>query len=184
MMDQGCGDMKAFWSLCMRTMVRHLFSVGVPGSFWKNGRHTRMADERSRAKEEEIDRRLFGLDVAADIIHGADQAGVRLDEDVLALGVQRLAFGCDAICGFLRTADEIDAGLAGMLGELLQRRLADAAGRTDEDGDETGRKGGGDAGIRGLDFWEGHHCTEERGLMWMSSQLGWDENVTWKPLYD
>jgi hypothetical protein len=49
---------------------------------------------------------LFGLDVPADIIHGADQADVCLDEDVLALGVQRLAFSCDAISGFLRAADE------------------------------------------------------------------------------
>lgn len=111
-----------------------------------------MADQRSRAEEQEIDRLFFGLDVPADIIHGADQAGVCLDEDVLALRVQRLAFRCDAISGFLRAADKIDAGLAGVLGELLQRRFTDTAGRTDEDGDETCRKGGGDAGIRGLDF--------------------------------
>jgi hypothetical protein len=45
--------------------------------------------------------------------------------------VQRLVFGCDAISGFLRAADKIDAGLAGMLGELLQRRFADTVGGTD-----------------------------------------------------
>ena len=45
-----------------------------------------------------------------------------------------------------------------MLGELLQRRFADAASRTHEDGHETRRKSEGDAGIRGLDVEEGDHC--------------------------
>ncbi len=37
----------------------------------------------------------------------------------MPLSVQRLAFSCDTIASFLRAADEIDTGLAGMLGELL-----------------------------------------------------------------
>jgi hypothetical protein len=126
--------------------------------FCKNRGHTSTDDQRSRAEEEEIDRFLFGLDVPADIIHVADQASICLDEDVLAVGVQRLAFGGDAIPGFLRAADKIDAGFSGVFGKLLERRFADTVSPTDEDGDETRRKGGGNAGIRGLDFWEGHHC--------------------------
>lgn len=52
-----------------------------------------------------------------------------------------------------------------MLGELLQRRFADAAGGADEDGDETRRESGGDAGVRGLDVGERDHCGGcERGL--------------------
>jgi hypothetical protein len=38
-----------------------------------------------------------------------------------------------------------------MLGELLQRRLTDTAGGTNEDGDKAWGKGGGDARIRRLD---------------------------------
>ncbi|KAL9117089.1 MAG: hypothetical protein Q9187_006380, partial [Circinaria calcarea] len=59
------------------------------------------------------------------------------------------------------------ARLADMLGELLQRRFADAAGRTDKDGDEARRKGRGDAGIRGLDVGKGDHgvaCMEPAEL--------------------
>jgi hypothetical protein len=51
-----------------------------------------MANHRSRAEKQEIDRILFALDAPADIIHGADQAGICLDEDVLPLRVQRLTF--------------------------------------------------------------------------------------------
>jgi hypothetical protein len=42
----------------------------------KNRERTYIGDQRSRAEEQEVDRLLFGLDVPADIIHGADQAGV------------------------------------------------------------------------------------------------------------
>lgn len=106
-----------------------------------------MEFQRSGAEKQEIDRLLFFLDVPAYIIHGADQAGVCFDEDVLSLRVQRFAFTCNAVSGLLRPADKIDTGLAGMLGELLQRRFADTASSTDEDGDETRWKDGGDTGI-------------------------------------
>lgn len=164
------GVVEAFWRLCVRTTVRHCLShlqtpLREPGQCWKTRAHTRPAKQRPCAENQEIDRLLFALDVPADIVHGADQAGVSLDEEVLALGVQRLAFGRDAISGFLRAPDEIDARLAGMLGELLQRRFADAAGGADEDGDETRRESGGDAGVRGLYVFERDHCGGcERGL--------------------
>ena len=126
--------------------------------FWEESRtHTCTECERSRAQEQEIDGLFFTLDIPADVVHSADQAGVCLDENVLAVGVQRLAFAYDAISGFLRAADEINAGLGNMLGELLQRHLADPARRTSKDGDKARREGGGDAGIGGLDFCEGHH---------------------------
>lgn len=126
--------------------LAHIVLLGL-GQCWKNGRHTCEEFERSGAEKQEIDCLLFVLDVPAYVIHVADQAGVCLDEDVLSLGVQRLAFTCNAISGLLRATDKIDTGLAGMLGELLQRRFADAAGSTDEDGDETRRKDGGDTGV-------------------------------------
>ena len=97
-----------------------------------------------------------------------------------------------------------------MLGELLQRRFADAAGSTNKDGHEARRKSGGDAGIRGLDVEEGDHCcgvvkgtcrNELRGwcaeaqvekydvlpsqLRWDSKRMApglFDSNPTWKPL--
>ena len=153
---QGCGKVEAFWSLCVRVMVRRFISplqnvLREPEQFGKNRGHTRIANQRSCGEEKEINRLLFALDVLADIIHGADQAGVCLDKHVLALRVQRLAFGCNAISGFLRAANKIDAGLAGMLGELFQRRFTDTTSGTDEDGDKTWRKSGCDARIRGLD---------------------------------
>ena len=139
----------------MRTMVRYFvlplqIVLCELEQSWKSRGHTRMVNQRPRAEKQEIDRLLFALDVPANVIHGEDQAGVCLDEDVLPFRVQRLAFGYNAISGFLRAANKIDARLAGMLGELLQRRFADTAGGTDEDGHETRRKSGGDAGIRGL----------------------------------
>jgi len=99
-------------------MVRHFISPlqnihREAEQFWKNRGHTRMANQRSRAEKQEIDRLLFALDVPADIIHGVDQAGVCLDEDVLPLRVQRLAFGCNTISGFLRAADKNRRGVSG-----------------------------------------------------------------------
>jgi hypothetical protein len=98
------------------------------------------------------------LSVPADIIHDANQANICLDEYILPLRAPRLAFRYNAISGFLRAANKIGAGLAGMLRELLTRRLAD------EDGDDNQRKRGGHTGIRGLDVREGDHwvvLTEE-----------------------
>ena len=69
-----------------------------PSSFGEN--RTR-ADQRSCAEEQEIDRLLFTLDVTADMIHGADQTRVCLDEDVFPFRVQSFTFGCNAISGFL-----------------------------------------------------------------------------------
>lgn len=55
-----------------------------PEHFHKNRVHT-LANQRSCAEEQEIDRLLFALDITADIIQGADEAGVCLEEDVLPL---------------------------------------------------------------------------------------------------
>jgi hypothetical protein len=60
-----------------------------------------------------------------------------------------------------------------MLGELLQRRFADAAGPADEDGYETRRKSGGDAGIRGLDVDEGDHCCDFVKGICRNESTGW-----------
>ena len=126
--------------------------------------YTRIANHHSRTEKQEVDRLLFALNVPADFIHDVNQADVCLDEYVLPFRVQRLAFGYNAISGFLRAANKTDAGSAGMLRELFQRRLADAVGGTDEDGNETRRKREGDTGVRGLSIREGDHCvvlTEE-----------------------
>ena len=106
-----------------------------------------MANQRPSAEKQEVDGLLFLFDVPTNVVHGAEKAGVCLDEAELAFRVHRLAFGRDPISSFLRAADEVNTGLAGILGKVLQRRFADPAGGTNEDGDEAWGKSGGDAGV-------------------------------------
>ena len=65
------------------------------------GENRTRADQRSCAEEQQIDRLLFTLYVTADMIHGADQTRVCLDEGILPFRVQSFAFGCNAMSGFL-----------------------------------------------------------------------------------
>lgn len=61
------------------------------------GRRTRVSHQRPRGEEQEVDRLLPERNVPANVVHGADQADVRADEDVLAVRVQRRALGDDAL---------------------------------------------------------------------------------------
>ena len=124
---------------------------------------TNASYQRPNSEEEQVNRLLLALEVGAYLVHIADEAGVPFYERILALGVQGLALGGDARAGFLRAADEVYARLAGVLRELLQRRLADAIGGTDEDGDEAGGEGGRDASVGGLYGGEGYHCVVWNG---------------------
>lgn len=116
-----------------------------------------MNNKGSRAEEEQIDCRLFGLDVATDLVDRVNETDICLDECEFALGIQFLAFRSDTIPGLLGTADEIDAWLAGMLGESLQTRFADPTGCADENGDKAGGEGSGNSRIRGLNLGKRYH---------------------------
>ena len=76
--------------------------------------------QRPGREEEDVDGRLSTLDVVAHGVDVADQAGVGLEECVLAFGVQRLASRGDAAPGFLRAADKEDARLPSLFGELQE----------------------------------------------------------------
>lgn len=106
-----------------------------------------MGNKCSNSQKQNINRLLLALDLPAYIIHHANQAGVRLDEYILPFRVQRFAFGCNSVAGFLLAADEIGAGAAGVLGELLECRFADTVGGADEDADQACGEGGGDLGV-------------------------------------
>lgn len=67
---------------------------------WTNHRLT-CCDQRSWAEIEQVDGLLFALDITADFIHGADQADVCLDEDVLPFRVEGLTLCCNTISGLL-----------------------------------------------------------------------------------
>lgn len=85
---------------------------------WNCGR-TNTGNQRALGQEQEVDCFLLALDVLADLIHIADKAHVCLHEMELALGIQRLTFRRNAIPGFLGAAQEVDAGLTRVFGELL-----------------------------------------------------------------
>ena len=124
---------------------------------------TSVAEHRSRREHQYIDRLLLALDLVADAVHVADQAGICLDKDILPVRIERLAFGHDAGCCLLRAADQVDAGLASMLGELPHRRLADPAGAANKNGDKAAGESGGEARVRGLDICKGHHYCQVNG---------------------
>lgn len=117
-----------------------------------------MGNQRSHSEKQNIDRLLLALNIPTYIIHHANEAAVSLDEYILALRVQLLAFGCNAIPGFLLAADEVGAGAPSMLDELLEGCCPDAVGGADEDADEICGEGEGDLGVGEVDGGEGDHC--------------------------
>lgn len=121
-------------------------------------KHTHAHLQSPLAEEEQVDRLLLALDVAADVVDIAQQARVRLHEDVLPSRVECLQFGGQPVAGLLGPADEVDAWPHSMLGEALERGLADARRRAGKDGDGARRDGRSDAGVGRLDQIEGDHC--------------------------
>lgn len=95
-------------------------------------------------QNQQINDLLLRFDSLANLIHIFNEADVRFDEVKLALWIQRSACRDIAVCGFLRTADDIDAGLDGVFCELEEGCFADAACGADEEGDEFRRKSRGD----------------------------------------
>ena len=120
-----------------------------------HGISTCTADHRPRRQEQEINNCL-DPNILTHIIHHFNQRYICLDKRVLALRVDDLQLRDDAICGYLLAANEIYSWLAGILRELFQSCLADAAGCTNEDGDKSRRKRG-DLSVGGLDAFGGNH---------------------------
>jgi hypothetical protein len=113
----------------------------------KNRERTYIGDQRSRAEEQ---RRLTDFSLVLMSRQTSSTVRIRLVSALTKMyspsEVQRLAFGCDAISGFLRAADKIDAGV----GEACLANCFSVVSpiplvALTEDGDETRRKGGGDA---------------------------------------
>ena len=90
-------------------------------------------------QEEEVDGVLLAGEFGADIIHVAHQGAFPLEEDKSAFGVERFTFGRDAVAGFLRAPDNVDAWLSCVFRELLHCRFADSIGAADEHGDKAGQ---------------------------------------------
>ena len=97
--------------------------------------------------KENIDGALFGLEVPTDVVDVAQQTYVGLDEDELALAVELLALGSNPVAGLLRSADEIDARLGGILGEGLECILADTIRSAHKDSYEARRQLGSYLGV-------------------------------------
>lgn len=123
--------------------------------------HTCAKNECSDAEEQDIDRLHSSLDVSADFIHVTNEADICLDKDVLSFRIQRLAFGCDAVSGFLGASNEISSWLAGMLRKALERRFTNSVSTTDEDRNETRREYSEDASIGRFDVCEGNHFADQ-----------------------
>jgi len=120
-------------------------------------RHTCMKSQGSRTQEQNINGLLLLPNLLTNIIHNANQAGVRFDKDIFPFRIQRLAFRRNAISSILRAADKISARLASMLCKLLERRCTDTLGGAHEDRDETRWEGGDYVGVGGLHGGEENH---------------------------
>lgn len=100
------------------------------------------------------------LNLPGDVVDVLEQGEISPDEVVLPGRADGLQLSCDAAGRPLRAADEADARLDGVPGELLHGGLADAAGATDKDGDEPRRQALGDERVRRPHLLERHHLGE------------------------
>ena len=102
---------------------------------------------KARTEEEDIDCLLFCFDILAHLVYDADQADIRFYESILALGIERLALGGNAIAGILRAAYKVSAWLEGVFCKVLESRFTDTAGRSYEYCDEVRWESGRDEKI-------------------------------------
>ena len=70
------------------------------------------------------------------------QAHIRFNKHVLALGIERSAFGEDTVSSILRPAYEVRAWLARVLRKFLERCFTDPARGSNKDRDEIWRECG------------------------------------------
>lgn len=82
--------------------------------------------------KQKIDRILLRQNLLTHFVHIFQQTDIRLDEDVFPARVDPLALGNDTIRCWVRTTDEINRGILGLLRERLESVFTYAAGGADK----------------------------------------------------
>ena len=118
-MCRGEGLLGFLYSYHSETLYLTVLEYSPQLEQWEDCGHTGIVNQCSCAQKQEIHGLLFNLDGQTDLIHSVDQAGVCLDEDILAFRVHCLAFGCNALSSFLGAADEVRVGLMACLANCL-----------------------------------------------------------------
>jgi len=123
---------------CLYHLYTIFWETQSPGTNQKKI-HT-FSNQRPRTQEQEIHYLLLTIDIRTNLIHYPDQTHIRFHEDILPLRIQLLQIARNPVPCLLRPPEEVDPWLQGILGELLQRGLADSASGADVDGDKVRRE--------------------------------------------
>lgn len=105
----------------------------------------------SATEEEQINGGLSAPEITADVVDVLEKTGIVFNKVIFASRVKKFELRLDAFALAFSASEEVDARLLCLLGELFERRLADATCCTYKDCNEPSRETGGDLGIGSTD---------------------------------